>query len=140
MSGRQLAQPLPLFGVQPGGDEVREPRSGGVDHAERRVARVDQLTRGVDQRLEHVVERVRGGEGDAGLDQPSRHLAFRPASSGPRTSLVLAHSLVPPRRRGHTHTSPEAPPRAPGSGINSSEPRSITRPYRVLTVLARLRG
>ena len=63
--------------VDAGGDEPLQPAAARVEDAERRVARIRECGRGLDELLEQGVERQLGAERDPGLDERPRALLHR---------------------------------------------------------------
>ena len=69
-AARQVADRRVGRGVDAAGEEALQRLAALVEHADRRVARAGQLTRGLEQPLQDHLEVERGDEGAAGLEEP----------------------------------------------------------------------
>jgi hypothetical protein len=67
--GRQVADDGARFLVDAMRDEPLKARARGIDHPESRVLRAGHLGSGLDDPLQHTVERQFGVNGETGLDQ-----------------------------------------------------------------------
>ena len=120
MRARQRPHRLDLLLGHPGGDEAGEVALA-VGHAERRVARARQLARGVDDALEHGVDRPLAGDRQDGVAHRPHRAASALAHRAPRYGAPgRAASGAGPRTSGR---------RQPSAGFGQGSPRRrISRP------------